>query len=204
MSEPYFKPWIGEKYSTTKLLILSESAYSWRGDGGKVVTPSPSHPKTSLLWWIEHFGKRGYFTSMSRALCGSATPTPREIKQAWNEYAFTIFVQGSVGLGAGRRPSPKQFEDAGPRFLALIEKIRPLKVIVTGKTLWNNMPRTSVKRRALGAYTLSDGTLVWCLALPHPANRQVGFDWEKVSQSVRRFRSDAFPLRNSTPSILRD
>jgi hypothetical protein len=191
---PYFRPYFGKNFHTTKLLILGESAYNWRDDDGKVCSPLPSHPKESLLWNIKNFRRVRYFTQMSRALCGAKTPTLQQRKRAWNEYGYAIFIQGSVGFGARRRPSRRQFKDAGPHFLALIERIRPLKVIVTGKDLWNRMPETSVNRRDLGAYRLSDGTLVWCLAIPHPANSREGFNWAKISKSIRRFRSTKLPV----------
>jgi len=191
----YFKPWKGKKFSTTKLLILSESAYNWR-DNGKLYTPPPEHPRRSLLWNIRNFGEVQYFTQMNRALCGSKSPTIEEMLTAWNEYAYTIYVQGTVGFGARSRPTAKQFRDAGPHFLKLIEKTRPLKVIVTGTTLWNRMPPPSVHRRGRMAYRLSDGTLVWCLAIPHPANRTSGFSWTKLRKRIRRFRSARLPRRN--------
>ena len=195
MNQPYFKPWYGKHSGTTKLLILSESAYDWLGDDGKPCTPSRTHPKESLLSNIRHFGEARYFTQMSRALCGAESPTVEQMQNAWNEYVYSIYVQGTVGLGARSRPTPKQFRDAGPHFLKLIENTRPLKVIVTGTTLWNKMPRTSLYRRELEAYRLSDGTLVWCLAVPHPSNRTVGFDWKRVRDSILRFRSIKLPRR---------
>lgn len=200
MSTPYFKPCIGKKFSTTKLLILSYSAYSWRDSHGKVHTPQPAHPKRSLLWAFEDFQKQRhqrYFTAMSRALCGCKSFTVEEAKKAWDECAYSIYIQRTVGLDARRRPTPEQFKNAGPCFLELIEKIRPLKVIVTGKTVWNKMPRTSAYRGVnLQAYTLSDGTLVWCLAVPHPSNSTDGFQWKRVGESIRRFRSTKLPQRN--------
>ena len=197
MNAPYFKPWYGQKFDTTKLLILSESAYNWPDRQGRVHKPQRSHPKDSVLWSFEDFGKRPrYFTSMHKALYGSQNPTGEEARKAWNEYAYTIYVQGTVGLRAGSRPTSKQFKNAGPNFLALLERIRPLKVIVTGTTLWEKMPDTFAHRRGLEAYRLSDGTLVWCLAVPHPANRTVGFNWKRVRKSILRFRSAKLPRRN--------
>ena len=195
MDARYFKPWKGKRFGATKLLILSESAYNWR-DNGKLCTPSPEHPKRSLLWNIKNFGKVRYFTQMSRVLCGSKSPTVEEMLTAWNECACSIYVQGTVGFGARSSPTPKQFRDAGPHFLKLIEKTHPLKVIVTGKTLWNHMPPPSVHHRDRKAYRLSDGSLVWCLAIPHPANRIAGFNWRRLSERIRQFRSAKFPRRN--------
>ena len=203
MGKPYYKCWKGKEYNNSKLLILSESAYSWL-DEGRVVEPSPTHPKKSLLHWIEHLPKQRYFTGMSRALCGTKTPTLKETKQAWNECAYTIFVQKTVGIGAGKRPTREQFREAGSHFLRLIENIRPSKVIVTGKDMWNHMPETSVWRGDnLKAYRLSTGNLVWCLALPHPSNRREGFKWEKISESISQFRSAKLPYETKTQILTR-
>jgi hypothetical protein len=201
MDNAYFEPWKGKKFSTTKVMILSESAYSWHDEGGNVVDPSPAHPTDSLLYWMSHFRKQKYFTAMGRALCGKKAPTVEELNQAWDEYAYTIFVQGTVGLGAKRRPSPAMFEKSRLPFLRLLEDIRPLKVIVTGKTMWNNhLPSCTGPHLCddLQSYKLSDGTLVWCLAVPHPSNRAKGkgFQWEWVGKNIRAFRAINFPLRD--------
>ena len=203
MPRPYFKPFRGEKFNTTKLLILSYSAYSWRDSHGKLHKPQRKHPENSLGWFFEDLRTQPqrhqrYFTGMSRALCGCESfADDKEAKRAWDECAYTIYIQRTVGLGARSRPTSEQFKNAGPNFLALIEEIRPLRVIVTGKTMWNKMPRTSAHRGNLEAYRLSDGTFVWCLAVPHPSNSTEGFKWKKVSKSIRRFRSTKLPLRAS-------
>lgn len=198
MNASFFKPYKGNKFSATKLLVLSYSAYSWRDRSGKVHTPQPSHPKKSLQWSLDEGpSKPRYFAGMSRALCGCKAPTSKEARKAWNEYAYTIYIQRTIGLDPRSKPTHKQFEEAGPAFLALIEKLRPLKVIVTGKTMWNKMPRTSAHRgNNVQAYTLPDGTLVWCLAIPHPSNSTEGFNWKKVSENIRRFRAAKLPRRN--------
>jgi hypothetical protein len=194
-----WRPFKGKKFSETKVLILSESAYSWHDDGGNLVIPSSSHPSGSLNYWgIKHFCEQKYFTAMGRALCGKKTPTTAELKRVWNEYAYSIYVQGTVGLGAGSKATPKNFRDSGYHFLRLIEKIRPLRVIVTGKGMWNQMPPCTGPHRGdfLQAYMLADGALVWCLAVPHPSNRREGFRWEEVGESIRNFITAKLPLRD--------
>jgi hypothetical protein len=122
VNPPYFKPCIGKKFSTKKLLILSYSAYSWRAGHGKVHTPRRSHPKDSLLWAFEGFREQQYqryFTGISRALCGCERFAVEEAKKAWNECAYTIYIQRTVGLGARSKPTSEQFKNAGPHFLAL-------------------------------------------------------------------------------------
>jgi hypothetical protein len=200
VAEPYFEPRIGSKYETTKALILSESVYSWHDKEGKIVHPSPSHPTENLeCFGIDNFGKRGYFTAMGRAICGTNKPSREQLKRAWDDYAYTVFVQSSVGVGAKSRPTEKQWQDAGAPFISLIDKIRPLKVIVTGKTTWKMMPGCTVSYLCdeVQAYKLSDGALVWCLAVPHPSNRKKGegFQWERVGEGIRAFRSIEFPRR---------
>ena len=189
MTGAYFKPWIGKKFGETKLLIMSESAYSWRDKDGKVVDPPPSHPTDQVLHWIDHFGEQKYYTTMGRALCGTNIPTNDKLKRVWNECAYTIFVQGTVGEGWNSRPSETQWKNAALHFIPLIEKIRPLKVIVTGKTMWNGyMPDCNGPHLSddIQSYKLSDDTLVWCLAVHHPSR---GIRWEEVGEKIRVFRS---------------
>jgi uracil-DNA glycosylase len=198
MPKPYFQPFRGDRYQKTRLLVLGQSAYSWPDDEGKIEVPKRSHPTTSVRYSIENFeDTAAYFRHMARAPCGSETPTREQRKQAWHDYAYAIFIQGTVGKGAVGKHTARQLDEAGPIFLALIEDIRPAKVIVTGKDLWKNMmPKTSVSRGAdLQAYELNDGSLVWCFAIPHPANRTQGFSWRKVNKSIQRFRSAKLPVR---------
>jgi hypothetical protein len=204
MGTNYFKPWLGKNYNKTKILILSESVYSWRDENQGLVNPTSSHPEENLRYWIEHFEelKRGYYKSMGRALCRTKDPTVTELKKAWNDYASTPFVQSSVGEGWNKRPTKKQWNDAAACFAPLMEKLRPQKIIVTGKMMWNqHMPGCTGPHLCddLQAYKLSDGFLVWCLAIPHPSSRKLkeGFQWERVGRAIHAFRSVKFPLRES-------
>jgi hypothetical protein len=190
-------PWQGKKYSITRLLILGESAYSWERDG-KVIHPDASHPKIQLQHWMENFGEQKFFTAMGRALSGKEAPTYGELERAWNDYAYSIFVQGTVGVGANKRPTHRQFAESKTHFRILLEELRPTRVIVVGKTMWNrHMPGCEGPHRSddLQAYKLSDGTLAWCMAIPHPSNRTQGFRWEEIGEKIREFRSAKLPSR---------
>jgi hypothetical protein len=198
--EPYFEPYIGSHFSDTRLMVLSESAYDWK-EGKKLITPPPAHPTRSLEHAMANIETCAtYFVSMSRALCGARKPTKAEMKAAWGQCAYTIFVQSTVGAGARKRPTGRQFKDAGPPFLSVLERLRPGKVIVTGIQLWKSMPNTAVQLgNDLQAYKLGDGTLVWCLAVPHPSNSRVGFRWQDVNETIGSFRSKNLPLRYKGP-----
>ncbi len=199
MSKPFFSPWIGENYNVERVLVMSESTYDWIGEDGENYTPQPSHAQDSIPWHIENFRHNRYFTALNRALCGQYEPSSQRMQQAWDGYAYTIFVQESVGQGPGIRPTPEHWHQAGLHFLSLIEEIRPQKVIVTGGEMWKQMPECSLHMLDdLQAYRLLDGTLVWCLALPHPANRITGFNWAEIAETIRLFKATEFPL--FTPS----
>jgi hypothetical protein len=195
----YFKPWKGTNYESARLLILSESAYSWV-ENGERVDPPPSHPTSTVRHLgIKYFGGNKYFRDLGRALCGKESPTRSELEKAWNDCAYSIFVQGTVGLSAKSRPTKTQFDEAGLPFLELLEKIRPLKVVLTGKMTWNHLPPFHGPHLCedLQACKLSDGSLVWGLAVPHPGNRQKGegFVWERVAGALRAFRAATFPVK---------
>ena len=194
MNERYFQPWVGKNYPASRILLLSESTYDWLNDEGEVATPQSTHPGDSLLWNVEHFGRNRYFTQMNRSLCGKHTPSVGEMMEVWQDLAYTIFVQDSVGFGSGVRPAGTHWQQAGPHFLNLLEELRPTKVIVTGKEMWDRMPDCSVRLvDDIQAYKLKDNSLIWCLALPHPANRTQGFSWEAISASISLFRAAIFP-----------
>jgi hypothetical protein len=194
MDGNFFKPHIGSKYEQTHTLIVSESAYDWVGDDGAIYSPQESHPKDSIDWNIKNFGRNQYFRSINRVLCGVEHPPSAKMYELWDRYAYTIYVQQSVGQGAGKRPKSDQWAHAGKQFLKLLEELRPRKVIVTGVDMWNRMPDTAVRiLDDLQAYRLKDGSLAWCLAVPHPANRRSGFRWKEVSESVRLFGNSELP-----------
>jgi hypothetical protein len=156
-----WKPWKGKKYSTARVLILGESAYSWFDKAGNEVPLSPSHPSIQLRLAIKNFPRQGYFSRTTRALCGEWRPTAEAMKEAWAECAYTIFVQGAVGVGAGKKATDRQFRESGFHFLRLLEKIRPLRVIVTGKKMWNLMPPAPAHIATICAKHISFRMVVW-------------------------------------------
>lgn len=195
-SEPYFQEWVGENYEGERTLLLSESAYDWLDDLGDPCTPQPNHPSLSIEYNITHFGHARYFQLINQSLCRCVAPTEEAMRREWAKLAYSIYVQGSVGFGAGTRPCLDSWKEAGSHFHRLIEKLRPRKVILTGKDMWARMPECCCRLLDdIQAYRLADGSLVWCLALPHPANRIEGFSWERIGESIRWFRACDFPDR---------
>jgi hypothetical protein len=94
----------------------------------------------------------------------------------------------SIGTGARARPTRAHWNEGCRHFWKLLETLRPAKIIVTGLTAWNQMPHTHVQRgKSIQAYKLNDGSLAWCLALPHPSNKKDGFKWQRVQTRLQKF-----------------
>jgi hypothetical protein len=198
MPELFFRPFKGVNYKFTKTLILSESTYDWR-EGNEIASPQPDHPELSLQYGIKS-GKIAYFRQMGRALCESNSPSPEIQRKQWDRFAYSVYVQKSVGFGAGKRPSQRLWKEAGQLFMEMLEDFRPTKVIFTGRDLWERGSLPDCHEWLLAdiqAYKLKDRSLVWCMALPHPANRREGFDYEKVGASIRNFVASRFPSKAS-------
>jgi hypothetical protein len=197
ITDCYYEPWLGERYAAAQTLILSESAYSWTEDG-EILQPAPSHPTDCVEWAIERFDEvpgSSYFGKMTRALCGRQDPSRSERLDAWNYYAYSIYIPRTVGEGAASPKTTAMWAAAKPQFQSLIARLQPRKIIVTGHEAWGKMPDECCAMLAdnLQAYRLPSGKLAWCLAIAHPANRTNGFRWEEVAAQIKAFRGTTFP-----------
>jgi hypothetical protein len=98
-----------------------------------------------------------------------------------------------------KRPTNKDFQDAGEPFLNLIERLQPGRVVITSLTTWKKMPPTQIQTNDeyKQAYQLKDGSLTWCLAVPHPASRKKGqgFKWNHIGAQIEAFRAENLPTR---------
>lgn len=194
MKKAYFQPWIGSNYPSHRTVILSESTYDWR-DGRKWMKPQPNHPSIGVERTIEGHEAGRYFRQLTRALCDCDEPTREQKESRWNEFAYSVYIQESVGRSARNRPTKRQWKEALEMFPEQLRTIspKPRKLIVTGTTTWNQMPTTVLQLTPeLQAFDF-DGELLWCLAVPHTANRTKGFRWKDVGMSIRTFMTLPFP-----------
>jgi hypothetical protein len=184
-----FDPWVGGKYkSGSGLLIISESAYCWEVDGLREC-PKADHPTGNTVqhWALQNFEERGkegrYPATVTRALCGKLSPTLEERTTAWDEVAYSIFVQTAMP-DRHHRPCEEDFAEAQQPFLDLLEDLRPARVLVTGVTAWKNMPPTQLQStNDLQAYRLRDGHLCWCRVARHPRI----LSWRDLSKQLSEF-----------------
>jgi hypothetical protein len=194
MGSPFFVPWQGSNYAKYRTVILSESTYDWLVEGERL-SPKPDHPTHSIERAINQVDNPQYTRRLTQAICNRKNPNKRERETAWNNFAYTIYVQQSVGKGAGVRPTQPVWDEAHNMFPAQIATLdpKPRKLIITGKDAWNRMPNTVIELTPDVQAYKGYGGLLWCLALPHPANRTQGFDWQRIAQSIRIFLATTFP-----------
>lgn len=96
------------------------------------------------------------------------------------------------------RPDKGQWNAAEREFPKLVRMVKPKKIVVTGLDAWANMPRECAVELGdkLQAYRFGR-SLIWCLAVPHPANRSrgQGFKWREIAERMEAFRKARFPER---------
>src|SRR5271157_970114 len=159
----YYAPWIGRNYKQTRVLLMSESAYSWT-DNGRLRHPPQNHPIKSVEWAIDHFGDVRYFKRVTQAICHKREPSRAERTSAWAKYAYWIYIPDSIGEGPGGRRKREMWEAGARNFKRLVERLtpKPEKVIITSLSVWKNMPESDVHLTdTLQAYGLkSSGNLM--------------------------------------------
>jgi hypothetical protein len=187
MSTLSIKPWKGSHFASTRLLLLGESAYSWRN--GEIVHPSAQHPTEQVEGIIAKFDDpdQPFMQTLSRALANEVTPQPGRLTYVWNRVAFANFVPGTVGIRGETdvRPTPSDWERGRSEFPALLEDVKPLRMIVLGLTAWNELPSADVGE-GLGAmaFGLSSGELCWCQPLNHPSARIAPTTWRQLAAAI--------------------
>lgn len=195
-----YRPFCGAAFPQTRLLLVSESAFSWYDEvTGELMHPNEQHPRIEIEHIIENFDTfpDSFLRRLTMALAGMARPSKSERQLAWDQCAYTIYVQGSVGDAARQRPIAEMFEASKQPFLHLLNELQPKRVVVVGLEAWKNMPNCEVfLTRDVQAYRLNTGDLVWCMALGHTA----GYEWPgwaTAHDAIDVFRGLNLPSRCS-------
>lgn len=174
--------WVGSEYDAGRLLLLGESAYSWREEDD-IVDPGPSHAENLVRGAIS--GQRGRFmTMLTRALAKSDHPSTEQAQAAWDRAAFLNYVDGTVGIGARIRPTDEQWYAATQSFRQTLEELRPKTIIVLGRALWSHMPDADIwLTDDVQGYRLSDRSVTMCWAVSHPSSSG-GLSWSRLSDLI--------------------
>jgi hypothetical protein len=181
-----FTPWKGHEFHGTRLLILGESAYSWEDDSGILREPGPDHSILLVEDAKKDIDRSRFMKMVSQGLANDENPSIERLAEVWNKVAFTNYVPELVGkfiVPKDRpRPSSRHWERAKAEFRDILELIEPLRLIVLGRTMWEEMPAADYgDGKGAQAYELSTGELCWCQPLPHPAR---GLDWRRLAATI--------------------
>jgi len=195
----YFLPWIGDQYAQgfqgRRFLILGESHYDTWDDGDGLGARKHELSQTFTRECIrEVIGRTSgaqFFRYVEQILVDENRQggwAPSGGSRLWHCVAFYNFVQSAIEGTAKTPPSREQFRGSFGPFLAVMERLRPERVLVCGKRLWNAMGPTSDQlTQDLQAYRLSCGMKVWCRAIKHPSKF---CRWRQLHGEVLNFLRD--------------
>jgi hypothetical protein len=189
----FFLPWIGKEYKKgfrdRPLLVLGESHYDeWDGETHIL---GNNFTRECVEAVCDRTDSARFWKMLEQALlneCRVDGWAPHGGTPLWDHLAFYNFVQSPVSGGPRSRPSKEAFEKSRKPFRAVIEQLRPDRVLVCGKILWRQMeeiPQGEDHLHAdIRAYRLADGTKVWCLATVHPSG---GYSWSSWHEIIMAF-----------------
>lgn len=184
-----FGPWIGAKYqagvSGKRVLALGESHYcanksDVRPTLTKEVIADLLDPES------EHEAYKNTYTKFAKALVGYEGLKARE--ECYPRIAFYNFVQQPMSE-AREAPTVREWDEARPLFLQLLEELHPERVIVWGYRLYDQLPdqgyelpelEVGGERYSRWCYELANGKKVECLRMMHPASSYSPEQWHKV------------------------
>jgi hypothetical protein len=208
-----FLPWVGKDYTAgfrkQRLLVLGESHYDTWKDTTADVEP--------VEHTLDRFFTRECVQDVIERVSVSDTQFWKFIEQAllneyrengwapnggfklWDQFAFYNFVQFPISGAARVRPRDFEFEQSRRQFRAVIEQLRPTRILVCGKTLWDHMEEINKDECWLSddiqAYTLLYGSKVWCYATVHPSSG--GYSWETLHPKIMEFLDDPHKAASS-------
>ena len=159
MAQESFRPWVGEYYDETKLLLLG----AWWDENNQRRNPSLDLPKKMVKEVLNDFGSSNRFMKMlSRGLVGEEEPSKELLRRVWHRVAFTYYVG----------------ETKSDFCSNILNKLRPWRIIVIGTTLWSKMPKTERNiSDDVQVYSLEDGSVAVCWAIPYPS-------WTKLADTI--------------------
>ena len=186
MSNGSFRPWVGNHYDETRLLLLGESAYSWRDENNELQHPTLDHPTIMVNEVLNDFRNAAdmrFIRMLSQGLAGDREPSRERLHHVWHRVAFTDYVGGTVGEGPGEHPTPDMWEAAGHAFRPdILNSLRPRRIIVIGKTMWSQMPKGDVHLTDdMQGYFLDDHSVAMCWALHHTS---AGVGWTRLADTI--------------------
>lgn len=131
----HFQPWVGKEYdSKEKILLLGESHYMDEEPDEDDDFSRGYEEFTRQVIGENYLAGKEMRTPFFRKI-GLMFNHDNEFK-IWNEVAFSNLIQ--IGLWKAKsQPSPKELATIAPAFNLLLDHLKPNKVIVLSRRMWN-------------------------------------------------------------------
>ena len=182
-------PWVGKSYNDAgyrgrKLLILGESEYEWH--------PEALQPEIAT-WLITANANGGLRNPFYTKIYNSFSDEPKRqslehFAEFWNSVAFYNYIQEKVGTTPRQRPTWEMWPRWRDTFLLVLEKLKPNRVLVLGRALWNNLNALGLIGNGMNNeafFSIGDGKSIKVAHIPHPAS--FGFkpsEWKKITLTL--------------------
>ena len=153
MAQESIRPWVGEHYHYNETKLL---LLGKRGD--------PTEMVKKVLDDFE--GAKSFMKRLSRGLAGEEEPSKERLRHVWHRVAFTNYVG----------------ETKSDFCSNILNKLRPLRIIVLGKDIWFRMPKEHVYMTDdVQGYFLDDHSVAVCWALP---SKGKGSGWTQLAEII--------------------
>ena len=155
MTQKSFKPWTGKHYDETRLLMLAAPDN---------LSDLPTKLVKSVLADSAEATDFKLMKKLSQALAGKEDPDQNLLNCVWHRVAFTYYVG----------------ETKSDFCSNVLNKLRPRRIIVIGKTLWSKMPKPAdvyMTDDVQGYLFDEDRSVAVCLAHPYPG-------WVRLADTI--------------------
>ena len=191
----FFKPWIGENYSTgikgKKILILGESHHCKDGclDCGdsRISHNCNSFTQNVIIDYFNYKRRKNAFEKWMNTFTKFANiSSGKELNNLehidfWNTIAFYNYVQKALS-GPRISPTSEEFNGSLLAFHELIVNLKPDLLIIWGKRLWEKLPRGiyffpefNSNDKTIGYYK-KDNIKIPLKVIYHPSSSKLSYD----------------------------
>lgn len=128
--------WVGPDWPlrSPRLLLLGDSHYlTDPGDDSAELT-------RDIIGDVRDGRRKISFYSKAEALCRACLMTvSTDAASFWNQVAFVNYIPVTVGTVSSAVPTREMWQAGAPRFIRLLEELRPTHVLSLGQRQWDHI-----------------------------------------------------------------
>jgi len=205
----FFLPHIGKEYFISgfrgkRVLLIGESHYTdWSVSTHNL---ERTHTQECIAESVQGIRGSSFWNKVRYRLGGEEHRT-KPASEFWEAVAFYNFIQSPVTGAARQRPTPTQWSDALPAFQEVLTALRPDRVWVIGRELWNHMPRREGQLKSIAVreavipiewYAFEDGHKAFVTSTAHPASSHF---YRSLETALQQFVDQDWALDLSPPHV---